>query len=133
LWLPGEGFYAAIYFVKTAMRIEPTDYPRDVTSHPGDSQWVQFASLSSQSKWQHKSPLQAATMSLETIANSSNVLEEHALSELMILCVFDMTQTKQLPLMILEGVHDELDPICVESRSQHQWKLLCLGHVKNAH
>ncbi|KAJ6156851.1 hypothetical protein N7497_005736 [Penicillium chrysogenum] len=92
LWLPGEGFYAAIYFVKTAMRIEPTDYPRD----------VRFLQMCADRKeWLHYIEL------LETIANSSNVLEEHALSELMILCVFDMTQTKQLPLMLRAALHTD--------------------------
>lgn len=54
LWLPGEGFYAAIYFVKTAMRIEPTDYPRD----------VRFLQMCADRKeWLHYIEL------LETIAN----------------------------------------------------------------
>lgn len=87
-----SGIDAAIGFAKSAMRIEPTDYPRDVrflqlcADH---KQWLRYVEL------------------LETIADSSNALKEQALSELMILCVFDMNKTKQLPLMLQAALYTD--------------------------
>ncbi|KAJ5090777.1 hypothetical protein N7532_009461 [Penicillium argentinense] len=83
-------FNATVEFAKSAIRIEPTNYPRDarflqLCAH--HKQWLRYVEL------------------LETIADSSNALEEQALSELMILCVFDMNRTEQLPLMLQAAFH----------------------------
>lgn len=67
-------FHAAIDFAKSAIQIESTDYPRDArflqlcVDH---KEWLRYIEL------------------LETIASSWNAQKEQALSELMILSVFD--------------------------------------------
>jgi tetratricopeptide (TPR) repeat protein len=93
-------FDATIGFAKSAIRIEPTDYPRNMrflqlcADH---KQWLLYVEL------------------LETIADSSNALEEHALSELMILCIFDMNKTEQLPLMLHAALYTDRLEFIVEA------------------
>ncbi|CAG7952838.1 unnamed protein product [Penicillium salamii] len=101
--LSREHFDAAIGFAKSAMRIEPTDYPRD----------VRFLQLCAERKeWQLFVEL------LETIADSSNGQEEQALSELMILGVFDMNSTNKtdlLPLMLQAALYRDRLGFIVEA------------------
>ena len=79
-------FAGAIDFAKSALQIEPTNYPRGL-------RFLQICA-------DHKEWLRYVEL-LEIIADSSKGLEEQALSELMILCVFDMNnRADHLPLML---------------------------------
>lgn len=77
-------FDTALDFAKSAMRINPFDYPRD----------LRFLGLSAE-----KNLWPSFIEMLETIAESSSK-QEHALSEMIILCIFDMDNKDYLPLML---------------------------------
>lgn len=88
---PGH-FDDAIGFAKSAIQIESTDYARD----------MRFLQLCAQ----HKQWLRYVEL-LETIANSRNTLGEQALSELMILGVFDFNKADLLPVMLQAALHTD--------------------------
>jgi tetratricopeptide (TPR) repeat protein len=85
-----ENFNEAINFAKSAIRIQPTDYSRI-------SRFLQRCA--DKREWQLYVEL------LEAMCDSSKALEEQALNELMILCVFDMHQTEHFPTMLQAGLY----------------------------